>query len=240
MCVCDTVTSVAVQSLQTVENAMSVMEAVAERQPIGVSALSRLMKMDKNTVQRILVTLGRQGWLVQDGPKGSWSLSTNLVRLSARVSEPILQRARPVMSALLATTQETVTLWLWDKPAATRVATLVSIIESPQALRMSVPLGTTFDMSATPGSDHDVQPFLERFPNGRTAWDTPIVDWAPRYWVHDRSYPLAMSIGSVVYDGPSDPLGTIAVIGPKTRIPTDKQQSIGREVAEAARVISGF
>ena len=58
-----------VQSLQTVENAMVVLEKVAENQPIGVSALARLLDMDKNTAQRLLVTLGRQGWISQDGPK---------------------------------------------------------------------------------------------------------------------------------------------------------------------------
>ncbi|MCE2764019.1 MAG: helix-turn-helix domain-containing protein, partial [Ilumatobacteraceae bacterium] len=76
----------AVQSLQTVENAMSVLEAVAQHQPIGVSALARQLDMDKNTVQRILVTLGRDGWLVQDGPKGSWTLSAKILTLSSRVS----------------------------------------------------------------------------------------------------------------------------------------------------------
>ena len=230
----------AVQSLQTVENAMSVLEAVAQRQPIGVSALARLLDMDKNTVQRILVTLGRDGWLVQDGPKGSWSLSGKILSLSSKVSGPMLERARPLMSALLATTQESVTLWKLDGESDHRFLTLVEIIESPQALRMAVPPGTTFNLNVTPGSRFDVQPYLERFPNGRTCWGTPKVDWAPRYWVHDRTYPSAMSIGSVIYDGPGSPIGTIAVIGPKTRIPTESQRAIGEQVADAARVISGF
>ena len=43
----------AVKTLQTVENALAVLEVVAELQPIGVSALARHMKMDKNTAQRI-------------------------------------------------------------------------------------------------------------------------------------------------------------------------------------------
>lgn len=230
----------AVQSLQTVENAMSVLEVVAQRQPIGVSALARAMDMDKNTVQRILVTLGRQGWLVQDGPKGAWALSAKVLTLSSRVSGPMVMRARPRMSALLASTKETVTLWRLDGPVDSRVATLVEIVESPQALRMAVPLGTTFDLARSSDLRHDIRPHLERFPNGRTAWDTPFVDRAPRYWVHDRSYPSAMSIGSVIYDGPGEPLGTLTVIAPKTRVPAEKQRQFGEEVADAARTISGF
>jgi IclR family acetate operon transcriptional repressor len=230
----------AVQSLQTVENAMSVLEAVAQNQPIGVSALSRKMDMDKNTVQRILVTLGRQGWLTQDGPKGSWTLSAKVIGLSSRVSGAMAARARPLMSALVAQTLETVTLWKLDGPPERRIATLVDIVESPQALRMAVPAGTTFEMNLPPGSQFDVQPYIQRFPNGQSAWGAPLVDQSPRYWVHDRSYPSAMSIGSVIYDGPGIPLGTLAVIGPKTRIQPDQQRSIGEKVADAARVISGF
>lgn len=230
----------AVQSLQTVENAMSVLEVVAQRQPIGVSALARKLDMDKNTVQRILVTLGRQGWLVQDGPKGAWTLSAKVLSLSSRVSGPMVERARPLMSSLLASTQETISLWKLDGPRENRLLTLVEIVESPQALRMSVPPGTTFGLNIPPGSQFDVQPYLERFPNGRTAWDTPFVDRAPRYWVHDRSYPSAMSIGSVIYDGPGEPLGTLVVIAPKTRVPEEKRRQFGEEVADAARVISGF
>jgi len=44
----------------------------------------------------------------------------------------------------------------------------------------------------------------------------------------------------VIFDGPGSPIGTIAVIGPKTRITEDRQQYIGEEIANAARIISGF
>lgn len=230
----------AVQSLQTVENAMTVLENVAENQPIGVSALARLLDMDKNTVQRLLVTLGRQGWISQDGPKGSWSLTGRVLKVASRVSWRMAERARPMMSSLLASTQESVTLWKLDGPGEHRLCTLVDIIESPQALRMSVPIGTTFDLSLPAGSEFDVQPYLEQFPDGRTAWATPLVDQAPRYWVHDRSYPSAMSIGSIVYDGPGPAIGTLAVIGPKTRIAPARHRPIGEQVAAAARHISGF
>lgn len=219
---------------------MAVLEAVSESQPIGVSALARRMDMDKNTVQRILDTLGRRGWLAQDGPKGSWSLSAKVLTLSSKVSAPMVQRARPRMSALLASTQETITLWRLNGPDDARVATLVEIVESPQALRMAVPLGTTFDLARSSDLRHDIRPYLERFPNGRTAWGVPMTDRAPRYWVHDRSYPSATSIGSVIYDGPGTPQGTIAVVGPITRISKEQQRIFGEKVAEAARVISGF
>jgi IclR family acetate operon transcriptional repressor len=228
----------AVQSLQTVENAMTVLETVAEHQPIGVSAVSRLLDMDKNTAQRLLVTLGRQGWIAQNGPKGSWSLSTKVLTVSSRVSAPLVTRARPLLSSLMATTNETATLWKLE--GDTRLATLIDLVETPQALRISVPLGTSFDLRVPEGSRFDVQPYLRRFPNGRTAWGEPRIDHSIRYWVHDRSFPSATSIGSVIYDGPGAAIGTIAVIGPKTRIDDVAAQEYGEAVAQAAKVISGM
>jgi IclR family acetate operon transcriptional repressor len=228
----------AVQSLQTVENAMTVLETVAEHQPIGVSAVSRLLDMDKNTAQRLLVTLGRQGWIAQNGPKGSWSLSTKVLTVSSRVSAPLVTRARPLLSSLMATTNETATLWKLE--GDTRLATLIDLVETPQALRISVPLGTSFDLRVPEGSRFDVQPYLRRFPNGRTAWGEPRIDHSIRYWVHDRSFPSATSIGSVIYDGPGAAIGTIAVIGPKTRIDDVAAQTFGEAVAQAAKVISGM
>ncbi|MEY3618547.1 MAG: Bacterial transcriptional regulator, partial [Actinomycetota bacterium] len=121
-----------------------------------------------------------------------------------------------------------------------RIATMVDVVESPQALRMAVPVGTTFQMNQAAGSPYDVQPYLQRFPDGSSAWGAPLVDQSPRYWVHDRSYPSAMSIGSIIYDGPGGPIGTLAVIGPKTRIQPDQHRTMGELVADAARVISGF
>ena len=48
----------AVKTIQSVENALLVMETLASVQPIGVSALARLVDLDKNAVQRILISLG--------------------------------------------------------------------------------------------------------------------------------------------------------------------------------------
>lgn len=230
----------AVQSLQTVENAMTVLETVAEHQPIGVSAVARLLEMDKNTAQRLLVTLGRRGWLTQNSPKGAWSLSAKVLGVSSRVSATMASRARPLMSSLVASTRETITLWKLDGFEGSHTATLVDIVESPQALRMAVPIGTNFDLTAPEGSRFDIQPYLRRFPDGRTAWGEPRIDHSIRYWVHDRTYPSAVSIGSVIYDGPGAAIGTIAVIGPKTRIDDETAQTIGQSIADAARAISGF
>ena len=52
---------------------LEVFEAVAEHQPVGVAALSRMLGIDKSAVQRALVTLAEQGWIqARDDPTTRW------------------------------------------------------------------------------------------------------------------------------------------------------------------------
>ena len=53
----------AVKPLQSLQRALSVIEAIAANQPIGVAALARLLGEDKSAVQRDLMTLADAGWI---------------------------------------------------------------------------------------------------------------------------------------------------------------------------------
>src|SRR4051812_7098462 len=89
-----------VKTLQTVENAFGVLEAVAEHQPVGVSALARSLGLDKAAVQRILVTLGAVGWLQPSGEGGTWALSPQALVVGRRYAPGLRDRARPHLEAL--------------------------------------------------------------------------------------------------------------------------------------------
>jgi len=49
-----------------------------------------------------------------------------------------------------------------------------------------------------------------------------------------------VAIGSVIYDGPAQPIASISVVGPKERISPDSYKVIGDKTAAAARVITGI
>lgn len=90
-----------VKEIRSVRNACSVMEAVAERQPIGVSELSRVTGVDKSAAQRLAVTLHAAGWLERT-VDGRWRVAPALavtMRSSASASliagtGPYLEEAR--------------------------------------------------------------------------------------------------------------------------------------------------
>ena len=53
----------AVKRSQSASRVLSVLELIASRQPIGVSALAKLLDEDKSAVQRAIMTLADAGWI---------------------------------------------------------------------------------------------------------------------------------------------------------------------------------
>ena len=53
----------AVKPLQSLARALGAIDAIAEHQPVGLSALARALDEDKSALQRVLVTLHAAGWI---------------------------------------------------------------------------------------------------------------------------------------------------------------------------------
>src|SRR5215218_6454615 len=55
--------AMAVKPLQSLTRALAAIDAIAEHQPVGLSALARALGEDKSALQRVLVTLHTAGWI---------------------------------------------------------------------------------------------------------------------------------------------------------------------------------
>src|SRR5262245_9501917 len=103
--------------MRSVRTALSVFEAVAERQPVGLSALARDLDLPKATVQRSLSTLAEAGWLVQDLlDPGRWMVSARFAVLAdaAPLALAVRSAARAPLADLRDRTGETVGLFTID------------------------------------------------------------------------------------------------------------------------------
>src|SRR5687767_6168669 len=99
-----------VKEIQSVHNACALLEAIVERQPVGVSELARVTTIEKSAVHRLAVTLHRAGWLDQTDD-GRWQIAPTLGRLVRRGSTHTLtSTVRPVMEKLRDQSGETVML----------------------------------------------------------------------------------------------------------------------------------
>lgn len=75
--------------LQSVDNALKIMEIFAnERAELGVSELSRKMQLGKSTTYRLLATLERRGFVVQNTVNGKYKLGIKI----ANIGTTVLQR----------------------------------------------------------------------------------------------------------------------------------------------------
>jgi IclR family acetate operon transcriptional repressor len=118
--------------MNNVLTALRVLEAVGDKQPVGVSELSRLLGVPKTTVQRSLDTLRTAGWLDRN-PQGTWYLSLRCAVLGRRAGHKASLRelARPAMLKLWQSTDESVRLWLPQGHSVIQVES----IDSSQAVR---------------------------------------------------------------------------------------------------------
>jgi len=99
-------------AIQTVVNALRVLEAFEEGEELGVTELSRSLELHKNNVFRILATLQMKGYIEQ-GSDGTYRLGVRCFELGkafGRFHGDLVRVATPVLDALVAETGETVHL----------------------------------------------------------------------------------------------------------------------------------
>lgn len=99
-------------AIQTVVNALRVLEAFERDEELGVTELSRALDLHKNNVFRILATLEMKGYIEQHAG-GGYRLGVRCFELGkafGRACGDLVRRATPVLDALATETGETVHL----------------------------------------------------------------------------------------------------------------------------------
>ena len=136
--------------VRSVANALRVIEALAEAQPVGVSELARLVDLPKSSVFRNLRTLESSGWARHDGSDNPrWSLTQRVfsVGLSALSDSSLQDHAVTVMRALRDRYGETVHLTVPDGADVV----VISRIDGTNSLRTFLELGVRAPMLSTAG-----------------------------------------------------------------------------------------
>lgn len=229
-----------VKSLQSVTNALTVLEHLAEHQPLGVTALARGTRLQKMAVQRILVTAEQAGWVRRVGePRGSWELTAVPRRVGEAYSASLRAAARAHLEHLTAVSGETALLF---RREGDRLV-LIDGVDSPHLIRMTVPTGTEVPMqrSGTLDAflDDDERATLE-LAQGTDEPSHRQLDQTRRagYFVIDGMYPHSTAVGAPLFDTAGRVAGTVLVVGPRERLPRERHGELGRAVAAAAHAIS--
>ncbi len=93
----------------SVENAMRVLDTMAENQTIGVTELANTLQLDKSLVYRLLSVLKENGYVDQDLDTRKYRIGAGLVILSSKVlgNSDIYRQASPILRRLADETHET-------------------------------------------------------------------------------------------------------------------------------------
>lgn len=225
---------------------LSVLEAVAELQPVGLAELARHLDEDKSAVQRALATLAGDGWIRPTGAHPPrWELTTRALVMASRTTtrSDLRERARPALERLRDETGESVLLAVPDAP---RIVTL-DVVESHHLVRAAPHVGMVLPLVGSAAA----QAVLAHLPPDELAaylGDPPDpAALAPLAAVRRRGWALnrgdvtaaASGIAAAVLGRDGRPEAAIAVSAPTDRLPRERHAAVGALVTEVAADLSG-
>ena len=134
--------------IQSVSHALDVLEQfTGEPDELGVTDLSKRLKLHKNNVFRLLATLEARGYIEQNKATENYRLSIGCLRLGQRfvTQMGLLRQARPVMSHVAKSSRETAFI------AVLRNGTvvLVDAVEAEQPVRLVSRIGDALPLHCT-------------------------------------------------------------------------------------------
>jgi IclR family KDG regulon transcriptional repressor len=134
--------------IQSVSRALDILEAFAVGQEeLGVTELSRKLKLHKNNVFRLLATLETRGYVEQDKETGNYRLGMKTFEVASVFVHHLglTKQARPALEQLAAETTETAYLAVLEGPWVV----CVDGVETGHAVRVVPYLGQRLPAHAT-------------------------------------------------------------------------------------------
>ncbi|CAN7272645.1 IclR family transcriptional regulator [Phenylobacterium sp. LjRoot225] len=235
----------AVKRSQSASRVLSVLELIASRQPIGVSALAKLLDEDKSAVQRAVMTLADAGWIrVAPEPPTRWELTARIFTIAhlPYSGSDLRDRAGRILEELRDATSESVFLAIPD----VRRFVVIAAVESEQMLRMAVRLGQVIPVRES-ATGRTVLPYLSREQQAAMLGEEPdaaiLAEFAA---TRGRGYglnagdilPGSTNLAAPIFDAAGQPMAAIAISGPSERITAERHAQIGALLVEAARGLS--
>jgi len=211
------------------DRAVLIVDTIARDGASSLADLVRTTGLPRPTAHRLAVALEQHGLLVRDRD-GRFALGGRVSGWAAAADRALIERARPVLAALVEETGESAQLYV--REGDERVC--VAMHERASGLRDTVPLGAV--MPLTKGSGGKV---LLAWAADRDRFDVPAATLAAvrkRGWaesISERELGVA-SVSAPVRDQGGTVLAAVSVSGPAERLGVRPGQRLARMVTRAA------
>ena len=134
--------------IQAVMHSLDVLEQFrGEGDELGVTELSKRLKLHKNNVFRLLATLEARGYIEQNRATENYRLGIRCLQLGQSFVRHVglLRQSRPIMANLVRQAGETAYVTILRRSAAVAV----DVLEADRPVRMTSPLGEALPLHAT-------------------------------------------------------------------------------------------
>jgi len=243
--------------IQSVSRALDILEAFAiGQEELGVTELSRKLKLHKNNVFRLLATLETRGYVEQDRETGNYRLGMKTFEVASVFLHHlgVAKQARSALEQLATETGETAYLAVLDGPWAV----CVDMVETAHAVRVVSQLGRRLPAHASAlgkvqlafRSQEDLEQLWKQHElaavTGRTITDAgrlaePLAQVAAQELaIEDEEFaPGVRGVAAPVRDYQKRVVGAVGVMGPALRLTLERLQGeLTPRVKAAAQSVS--
>jgi DNA-binding IclR family transcriptional regulator len=242
--------------IQSVSHSLDVLEQFAgDAEELGVTELSKRLKLHKNNVFRLLATLESRGYIEQNRATENYRLGIRCLQLGQSYVHHmgLLHQARPIMTELVRQVRETAYL------AVLRRATVVpvEVIEADRPVRIVSQLGEALPLHSTAAgkaflafeTEDDLRAllpdglarFTERTLVDRQALVQQLRTVAATGYAVDLGEHLddIRAVAVPIRDYARTVVGALTVAAPASRLPPERvEKEVGPLVLKAGRELS--
>ena len=226
--------------IQSVDHALDVLEAFhGEEEELGITELSRRLKLHKNNIFRILATLENRGYIDQNNSTDNYRLGLGALELGQTYIRHtgLLRIARPVMEELNRKVNENVYIGILKD----RYAFYLDVVESNHTVRVLSRVGCRIPTYCaaigkaqlafeTPETINEVlgKKELKKFTPNTIADREKILEHLivvkeVGYAVDDEEWDEGVRcVGAPIFDYTRKAVGGISISGPSVRMSLDK------------------
>ena len=241
-------------TIKSLDRAMEVLDYLSARPGLTLSELSGGLDQSPATVYRILVTLEGRRMVEFDPAEQLWHIGPQSYVIGARFLRrtSLVERARPILRALMEDTGETANLGIVREASVL----FVSQVETHESIRAFFPPGTLSPLHASGIGKallaemagerlekllaRDMERFTEHTLAEPEALRADLAAIRTRgYSIDAEEKNLGMRcIAAAVFDASGEAVAGISVSGPTIRMREDRTNETGRAVKRAARELT--
>lgn len=239
-------------TIKSLDRALHVLQALAESNGAALSELARTTDQSPATLYRVLVTMEAHELVELDPADQVWRIGAGAFRIGSRYLRrtSLVERARPVLRALMAETGETSNLGI----ERSGQVLFLSQVETHETIRAFFPPGTLSDMHAsgigkallscksdqtlaTHIRTHGLSRYTQNTLCDEAAFLRDMAETRKRgYAIDAEEKNLGMvCVAAPVRDMHGDPVAGISVSGPVSRMSGGRLPGIGEHVRKAAQ-----